>query len=155
MASWCIPSTRPRYLKEVLLPAIEHGAAKAGRSRTDLQIAATVFAAASPFERQFVRQQIAFYASTPSYRPVMALHGWGEQAEQLSGLASRGRWGDMADLIDDEMLGTFAVLGEENQIAEGLAERYRGLLDRLGLYLPFQPGERDEFWDKLLSALLV
>jgi probable F420-dependent oxidoreductase len=147
------PFHSPRYLREILLPVIEQGAAKAGRSRADVQIAGTVFAAASPFERQFVRQQIAFYASTPSYRPVMALHGWEEQAGQLSALAARGRWGDMADLIDDEMLGTFAVLGEEAQIPEGLAERYRGLLDRLGLYLPFQPGERDEFWDRLLSAL--
>jgi len=147
------PFHSPRYLREVLLPAIEQGAAKAGRSRADVQIAATVFAAASPFERQFVRQQIAFYASTPSYRPVMTLHGWDEQAQQLSALAARGRWGDMAGLVDDEMLGTFAVLGEEAQIAEGLAERYQGLLDRLGLYLPYVPGERDKFWDKLLSAL--
>jgi probable F420-dependent oxidoreductase len=147
------PFHTPRYLSEVLLPALAQGIDKAGRSRPDLQVSATVFAASSPFERQFVRQQIAFYASTPSYRPVMALHGWQEQALQLSALASRGQWGDMAALIDDEMLGTFAVLGEEAEIAADLAERYQGSLDRLGLYMPFVPGERDEFWDRLLSAL--
>jgi probable F420-dependent oxidoreductase len=147
------PFHTPHYLSQVLLPAIDEGAAKAGRTRAELQISGTVFAAASPFERQFVRQQIAFYASTPSYRPVMALHGWQEQALQLSALAARGRWSDMPALIDDEMLGTFAVLGDEDQIPAALAERYQGILDRLGLYLPFVPGEKDKFWDKLLSTL--
>jgi len=147
------PFHSPRYLREVLIPAMQEGLARSGRPRAGLQIAGTVFAAASPFERQFVRQQIAFYASTPSYRPVMALHGWQEQAEQLSALAARNRWGDMPDLINDEMLGTFAVLGEEGEIADLLLQRYQGLLDRLGLYLPFVPGERDEFWNRLLSAL--
>jgi len=140
------PFHSPAYLKQVLLPAIEQGALKAGRSRLDIQVSTTAFAVSSPEEDLFVRAQIAFYASTPSYRGVMALHGWEGVASQLSELAKRGQWGEMPALIDDEMLATFAVVAKPAELREALLERYVGLADRLALYLPFVPGERDEFW---------
>jgi hypothetical protein len=105
----------------------------------------------SPDEELLVRSQIAFYASTPSYRAVMALHGWEEIAEQLSSLASRGQWGEMPALISDEMLSTFAVVAEAVDLPAALLERYHGLVDRLSLYLPFIPGERDAFWKELVK----
>ncbi len=144
------PFHTPRYLSEVLLPAILEGAAKAGRSRQDVQVSVSAFAG-TPDECEFMRQQISFYASTPSYRPVMALHGWEEAAEKLSSLAARGRWGEMPALIDDEMLRTFAVVVSPGEIPAALAGRYGSLADRLTLYLPFIPGERDEFWLSLLK----
>lgn len=147
------PYHSPRYLREVLIPAIEEGAESAGRTRGDLQVAATALIVTSPEEAGYVRSQIAFYASTPSYRPVMALHGWEETAEQLSSLASRGRWGEMASLIDDEMLATFAEVGEPDELPGALRERYRGLADRLSLYIPYRPGERDEFWEAMAAEL--
>lgn len=147
------PYHSPRYLREVLIPAIEEGAQIAGRTRGDLQVAATALIVTSPEEAGYVRSQIAFYASTPSYRPVMALHGWEETAEQLSSLASRGRWGEMASLIDDEMLATFAEVGEPDELPGALRERYRGLADRLSLYIPYRPGERDEFWEAMAAEL--
>jgi probable F420-dependent oxidoreductase len=147
------PFHTPRYLSEVLLPAIEQGAARNGRSRADLQVAVTAFVVTRPEEDLFVRAQIAFYASTPSYRPVMALHGWDGTAEQLSRLAARGRWDEMPGLIDDDMLGTFAVVSSAEQVASGLLERYRGLADRLALYLPYRPGERDDFWQQLVGRI--
>lgn len=147
------PFHTPRYLHDVLMPAIEGGLAKAGRTRADLRISATAFAVTSPEEDLFVRTQIAFYASTPSYRPVMTLHGWDDQAERLSALARQGQWGEMPSLISDEMLSTFAVVASVDELPAGLLERYRGLADRLALYLPFIPGERDEFWRTLLDGL--
>jgi hypothetical protein len=106
-----------------------------------------------PEEAEFARQQISFYASTPSYRSIMALHGWEEIAQQLSMLASRGRWAEMPALIDDDMLATFCVIAPQNELPAALRARYAGLADRLGLYLPFVPGERDDFWRNLVSQL--
>lgn len=140
------PLHSARYLREVVLPAVEQGAQKAGRMRGDVKISVSAFAATSPEESAFVRQQISFYASTPSYRPVFELHGWGEVAERLSALAARGQWGEMPALVSDEMLDTFAVRAPAADLPAALAERYNGLADRLALYLPFVPGERDEFW---------
>lgn len=144
------PFHTAQYLSEVLLPALEAGAGLAGRGRNDLSVAATVFVATSPGEVEFARQQISFYASTPSYRPVMALHGWEHTAEELSGLAARGRWGEMPVQISDEMLETMAVVCEPEGLAAAMQARYAGLIDRLALYLPFVPGERDEFWRRLV-----
>ena len=146
------PFHTPSYLSEVLLPAIRQGAAQAGRELHSIQVAATAFIATSPQEREIIRQQISFYASTPSYRRVMALHGWEATAEQLSGLAAHGNWGEMPALVDDEMLDTFAVLAEPEALPAALQARYAGLVDRLGVYLPFVPGERDSFWRSLLQS---
>jgi probable F420-dependent oxidoreductase len=146
------PFHTPRYLMEVLLPAIEAGALKAGRRREEVKITTTVFVVTSPEEANFVRQQVSFYASTPSYRPLMALHGWENVAADLSGLAARGRWGEMPALISEEMLETFAVVGSLQALPGALSQRYQGQVDRLGLYLPFVPGQRDDFWRALLAA---
>ncbi len=146
------PFHSPAYLREVILPAIEQGAAKTGRSRADVKLSVTAFVATSPEEQAFVRQQISFYASTPSYRRVMRHHGWEEVAEQLSALAARGRWGEMVGLISDEMLRTFALVCDPADLPAALRERYQGLADHLTLYSPFVPGERDDFWRALIRA---
>jgi alkanesulfonate monooxygenase SsuD/methylene tetrahydromethanopterin reductase-like flavin-dependent oxidoreductase (luciferase family) len=140
-------------LRQVILPAIDQGAAKAGRHRTEIKVSTSAFVVTSPEEEAFVRAQISFYASTPSYRPVMELHGWDETARQLSSLAARGAWADMAGLIDDDMLREFAVMASPGELPAALQERYGGLVDRLGLYIPFVPGERDEFWKHLLHGV--
>lgn len=145
------PLHTQRYLDEVVLPAIAEGAAKTGRARQECKISISAFAVTSPQENLFVRAQIAFYASTPSYRAVMSLHGWEEIAEKLSGLASRGEWSEMPELINDEMLQAFAVVADPADLPAALSERYKGVADHLALYLPFIPGERDEFWKVLLA----
>ena len=91
----------------------------------------TSLAVTSPQENLFVRSQIAFYASTPSYRAVMSLHGWDEIAERLSGLAARGEWSEMPGLISDEMLQTFAVVADPADLPAALSERYQGVADHL------------------------
>ena len=146
------PFHSPRYLREVVLPAIEQGAVKAGRPRAAISVSTTAFVITRTNEEYFVRAQLAFYASTPSYRAVMALHGWQEVAENLSALAGRGAWGEMPALISDEMLHTFALVVPAGELSPALEERYRGLADRLTLYVPFLPGERDVFWQELLDS---
>jgi len=142
-----------KYLKEILKPAFKGGRVKVGRTASEHTISATVFVVTSESERDFVRSQIAFYASTPSYRPVLALHGWGETAERLTRLAARGKWGEMPELIGDEMVETFAVVCEEGDLAGMLRQRYAGILDRLHLYKPFVPGKNDVIWQNLVAGM--
>lgn len=147
------PYHSERYLRQVVIPAVAMGASRSGRDSAAVKLAVTVMMVTEPDATDFVRAQIAFYASTPSYRPVMALHGWGEVADQLRLMARRGAWGEMADLIDDKMLRTFAVVASGEALADALRERYAGLADRLSLYLPFSPGDRDSFWRRLTKDL--
>ena len=146
------PFNSPRYMNEVILPAIEDGLQKGGRSRKDITVSMTPFIATSPEEEAFARMQIAFYASTPSYKSVMDLHGWGETAEKLSGFASKGEWAEMPMLITDEMLNEFCLITTQDKLADDLKKRYQGIADRLTLYTPFVPGERDEWWSVLARA---
>lgn len=144
------PFHTARYLREVILPAVMQGISKAGRARSEVQISTSAFIVTSPEEEGFVRAQIAFYASTPSYRPVMQLHGWEDTAHQLSALAAQGAWTDMPAMITDDMLAEFAIIASPAKIPSALQARYQDLVDRIGLYIPFKPGERDEFWKALL-----
>ena len=154
------PLHSERYLREVLIPAIKDGAARTGRDPASIQITCPVFVATTLEERQFARQQIAFYASTPSYRAVMNLHGWSDTAEELSSLASRGKWDEMPAFITNDMLHAFTVISEPDStstslsasLADALKSRYNGLADRLTPYLPFVPGERDDFWRTLTTT---
>ena len=138
-----------RYLSEVVLPAIDAGAQKADRKRAEIQIATLAFAAVNDQEIEQMRAQIAFYASTPSYRPVLDLHGWGSIGAELGPLAVRGKWDEMPRLISDEMLETFVVIGTWDDLAAKLRARYDGLLDRVGLYRPYVPGAEDDGWKQL------
>ena len=142
-----------RYLREVVRPAIAEGATQAGRPVEAISLSTTAFAVTDPQEAEIVRSQIAFYASTPSYRGVMELHGWEETAEQLQGMARRREWPAMGELITAEMLETFAVVCEPEELGSALLARYQGLVDRLALYLPYVPGQRDPMWSSLVRSI--
>lgn len=147
------PFHSPRYLKEIIRPAIQLGLEKENRSWERLKVAVTAFAATNPVELESCRQQLSFYASTPSYRPVMELHGWGAASEKLSSLAARGKWAEMPGQISDEMLAEFVTqAADARELGQALHQRYGGLANRISLYLPFVPGERDEFWKELLAS---
>jgi alkanesulfonate monooxygenase SsuD/methylene tetrahydromethanopterin reductase-like flavin-dependent oxidoreductase (luciferase family) len=139
--------------EEVILPAIEQGASHNGRSRASLSVSVAAFTASTPEEMNLARAQIAFYASTPSYRPVMAMHGWSAAAERLSAHASRGEWAEMPALVTDDMLHEFATVASEDQLAAALKQRYEGIADRLTLYTQFVPGEKDEWWRRTAAVL--
>ena len=133
------PFTTERYLKEVTLPALERGFAKGGRTRSDYETSGTAFVITGTDQekeaaRGLVKSQVSFYGSTPAYRPVLELHGWGDLQTELNGLSKQGKWGDMANLIDDEILHTFAIECELDDVADKLIERFGGALDRTGFY---------------------
>lgn len=132
--------TTERYLKEVTLPSIEKGLKKAGKRREDFEISYPAFVVSGNNEgeteaaRSLVKQQIAFYGSTPAYRPVLELHGWGDLQTELNTLSKQAKWSDMAQLIDDEILNTFAVVAELSEVAKALKTRYGGVVDRISFY---------------------
>ncbi len=141
--------TTERYVKEVSLPAIERGLAKAGRSRRDFTITCPVFVVTGADEKQFeqnrtgVSRQIAFYGSTPAYRPVLEMHGWGELQSELNRLSKLGQWNEMGSLIDDDILETFAVVAEPDRLLDALKARCGDAIDRVLFTVPKGVGESE------------
>jgi len=152
------PLKSPRYLREVVEPNIQAGLSKSGRRREDIELCSSTFVIPTDDPKQAaiyeaeVRQQISFYASTPPYRPVFDIHGWGEVAEQLSGLAARGKWNEMPSLITDEMMSTFALRGSWAELPGMVRKNYDGLLDRVSYYFPFVPGQNEEGWRATITG---
>jgi probable F420-dependent oxidoreductase len=139
----CHGFTTERYLREVTLPALERGAAKAGRTLADIEISGPAFVVTGTTEEELkasaagTKQQIAFYGSTPAYRGVLELHGWGGLQDDLNRMSKEGKWKEMGELIDDDILNTFAVVAEPEKIATGLNERYGDVVQRLSFYAPY------------------
>jgi probable F420-dependent oxidoreductase len=136
------PLVSKRYLDEVTLPALLRGMQRSGRDRGDFEVASEVMVATGQSDSELaaavaaVRKQIAFYGSTPAYRPVLDLHGWGEVHTELHRLSLQGEWDTMASLIDDDMLAAFAVVGPVDAVAAALRSRCQGAVDRV---LPIFP----------------
>jgi probable F420-dependent oxidoreductase len=130
-----------RYLRDFALPHIEAGLAKAGRPRAALSLAASVFmitgrtAADVARAREHARGQVAFYASTRTYEPVLAAHGWQDLLPRLHRKSIEGDWAGMAALVTDEMLAAFAVEAPLEELGAALRERYAGVLDRIAPYV--------------------
>ncbi len=149
------PLNSPKYLRERVLPHVEAGLKKAGRRREDFAMVTGVFVITGSSQkeidqaRESVRQQIAFYASTRTYRAVLDTHGWGEVASRLHEKAAKGDWRGMGREITDEMLDVFAMAGSFDEIGARIKARYAGLLDRVTFYTSFRPGVEDENWRRL------
>ena len=128
--------TTEKYLRETTLPALEKGLAKAGKTRSDFEISYPVFVVtgqnATELEasREAICKQIAFYGSTPAYKPVLESIGAFELQPELNRLSKQGRWDDMGELITDELLNAFAVVGEPESIPAQIKARYGDLIDR-------------------------
>lgn len=146
------PLHSTRYLAEVVLPARAAGAARVGRDPSEVTLSGSVLVGLGDAARDEVRAQIAFYASTPSYRPVLELHGWEGIGAQLSELARHGRWQEMPRLVTDEMVDTFAIAAPWAGLSDRLAGRYDGLLNRVALYRAFGDPADDDGWASLLRA---
>lgn len=152
------PFHSAKYLRESVLPQIEAGAQKAGRSRKDVTIVSSVFVIMGDSQKELmemrekVRQQIAFYASTRTYKPVLDAHGWGDACLRLSEKAAKGQWSAMARDITDEMLREFAVIGSPDEVSGMLKAKYDGLLDRLMFYHTDRPGQNDARWQKIIET---
>jgi probable F420-dependent oxidoreductase len=129
----------PKYLEEEILPRIDATLAESGRSRADFEVSFPPFVVTGATEAEFeaakqqVKYRIAFYGSTPAYRPVLECHGWEDLQPKLNQLSKNNGWERMPELISDEILETFAVVGEPHQVASEIRRRYGHLVDRLTL----------------------
>jgi probable F420-dependent oxidoreductase len=138
--------TTERYLREVTVPALERGLGASGRSRADVEISYPGMIVTGVTEEDMakatraVKAQLAFYGSTPAYKPVLDLHGWGDLQVALNQLSKRGEWEAMADLIDDEVVDAFAVVAEPDQVGARVVARFGDLVDRFSFYAPYRLG---------------
>jgi probable F420-dependent oxidoreductase len=153
---FCHLFSTERYVREVTLPALRRGRAKAGKGMDGFQIAAPGVVVASEDEEELaagvrkVKQQIAFYGSTPAYRPVLELHGWGDLQDELNAMTKAGRWDDIADLIDDAMVDAFAVVGTPQEAVAEVRRRYGDVAARIGVA---PEGLSADVWAALPAAL--
>lgn len=151
--------TTERYLRERTLPALEEGLALAGRSRSDVTVTFPGLVVSGRTDAELaaaaaaVKATIAFYGSTPAYRPVLELHGWESLADELHALSvgrREDKWTAMRDLVDDEVLGTFAVVAEPDAVAAAVHRRYDGMVDRFSVYASY-PAPLD-LWNPLVGS---
>lgn len=142
------PLTSAHYLREHTLPVIEKCLSKRGLSRADFELSYPVFVVSGQTEEAFkktrmaIKERIAFYASTPAYRRVLEAHGWEQLQPQLNLMSKQGRWQEMGNLIEDDILNTFAVVGEPEKIVPMIKERYSGLVDRITTNFNYAPLEQ-------------
>lgn len=131
------PMVSKRFLTEVTLPVLARGLERSGRDRSEFEVSAEVMVATGENDEELAkamtaaRKQIAFYGSTPAYRKVLEVHGWGDLQPELHRLSKQGEWDTMGSLLDDEMLRTFAVVGPVEEIGAALRERCAGVVDRV------------------------
>jgi probable F420-dependent oxidoreductase len=131
-----------RYFREVTLPALERGLAKAGRSRADVELCYPNLIATGENDEELeaslteLRQHLSFYASTPTYRAVLELHGLGELQRELHSLTVQNRWEEMGQLITDDILDVFTVVGSPDEVARRISARASGLADRVSFFSP-------------------
>jgi probable F420-dependent oxidoreductase len=151
--------TTARYLRERTLPLLTEGLEAAGRAREEVTVSLPGFVVTGRTDAEraeaaaAVKATIAFYGSTPAYRPVLELHGWDSLADELHALSVSRRedkWTAMRDLVDDEVLDTFAVVGEPAEVGPAVRARFDGLVDRFSVYASY-PAPLD-LWDPLADA---
>jgi probable F420-dependent oxidoreductase len=153
----CHGFTTERYLREVTLPALARGRAKAGKPMEGFEIVGPSFVVTGNDEaemaaaEQGTRQQIAFYGSTPAYKGVLELHGWNGLHEELNALSKKGGWVEMGNLVTDEILNTFAVVGEPEQVAPELLRRYGDVVGRISFYAPYR--SNPDRWRQVMADL--
>jgi probable F420-dependent oxidoreductase len=139
----------PKYFREQTIPAIERGLEKSGRDRKQFEVTCPGFMVLGNSDEEIekaaagVRQQIAFYGSTPAYRPVLEAHGWGELQTELNTMSKRGEWVEMGKLIGDDMLSEFAIVGRPEDVPKEVQARYGGLADRISFGIRGGKGSDD------------
>ncbi len=151
--------TTEKYLRETTLPALERGFARAGKKRSDFEISYPVFVVTGKDTQEIeaartaTRRQIAFYGSTPAYRPVLESIGVGDLQTDLNSMSKQGRWEEMGTLINDEILDAFAVVGDPASIAGQIKSRYGDLIDRTSAaYASMATADRVKIIKELTAA---
>ncbi len=151
------PMHSVRYLREFALPHIQEGLVKSGRTRAELQLYAPVIIAPGETRDELAaavaraRARIAFYGSTPTYRPLLDIIGYGDVADRLHRLVAERRMDETPGQVPDAVLEAIVVRGSYEEIGRQLRERYAGLLDRVASYWPFTPADRAG-WTRMVMA---
>ena len=146
-----------KFIKESIIPNISEGAKKSSRNLEDIELSASSFVITGIDKdsylksKEFVKSQIAFYASTPSYSKVFEIHGWSDIASELLAMSKENKWTQMSSLINDDILSHFAIEGRPDQIADLALKRYENIVHRLTFYVPFDPTQNTMWWKKLIS----
>ena len=141
------------------MPSAAEGAEQAGRSVNALALALKPLVATGPNEETLarriddVRARVAFYASTPAYRPCFEIWGLGDTCRELSKLSREQKWGEMSALVDDEMLNTFALVGDYSSIARKIVERYSGILDQVGFSIEVNSDNDAAMLEKMVKEI--
>jgi probable F420-dependent oxidoreductase len=149
----------PKYLHEVIVPAVDAGAKKAGRSIKDVDIAGLGFVITGRTQSDLtkaagpVRRQISFYASTRTYRPVLDVHGWGEVGDRLFEMSNRGEWAAMSELITDDMLEEFCTIATYDHLIPALLKHYGGVTTRAAFGIPVQSPEDERTLQSMIGQL--
>jgi probable F420-dependent oxidoreductase len=137
--------TTPSYLRDITMVNLAKGLERSNRSRSDVEVTIPIMSAVGRDEAEVapklaaVRQQLAFYGSTPAYRGVLEHHGWGDVGDELNRRSKQGEWVAMADLITDEMLREFAVIGDLESVRAEIKQKFGGLVDRVQMGLSDEP----------------
>ncbi len=130
-----MPFGNKKFLHEVTMAAVDEGLAAGGRTRADLAIVPEIIVSVGE-DHDATRKLLAFYGSTPAYKPVLDIHGWGDLQPELNALSKQGRWAEMGALIDDDVLHTIAACGTPAQVAAHIRDRVEGISDRICIYQP-------------------
>lgn len=137
-----MPFNSAAHMAGHTVPAIERGLAAAGRTRDDIDVVVEVIVGVGRDDEELerargVRHLLAFYGSTPAYRPVLDVHGWGDLQPELNRLSKQGEWAAMGDLVTDEMIDTLAVHGTPDDVAAEIVARYGAHSRSVCAYFPF------------------
>jgi len=153
------PIASLRYTKEVVAPAVEAGARKAGRKVSDIDFVGAPFLAVGRTREEIdaakrgIKQRISFYASTRTYHSVLEFHGWVDVGLRLHQLSVEGKWQEMGNLITDEMLEEWAIIGPFDELGPRLKERCGDVFTTLMLDLPAHLREEEAQLRKVIAAL--
>lgn len=129
------PFSSPRYFMERVRPELDAGLSAAGRKRDEVRVVAGVICSISDDRRTALNEaklQIAFYATTRTYRPVLEVHGWADIVDPLRAAHAAGDFDAMIACISDEMAETYAVAGTADEVRDKL-RRWEGLVDEVYL----------------------
>ena len=151
------PFATRKYITEVALPEIESGLVKSGRDRSSFEVWGGGFVAIGADQkalteaREDIRARIAFYGSTRTYLPVLALHGWEDLGATLHQMSRQGLWNKMAAEVPDHVVDEFSIIAPPDELIPRVRERFEGQTDTIAL--DFSPLSNENDVRQLVSEI--
>lgn len=153
------PVCSPKYIENVMVPAVAHGAARTQRNPNTVDWCMKPLIATAPDQvtleqvAESVRARVGFYLSTPAYKAAFEVHGWGDHVDQAAALSREQRWEEIPALVHDEMFNTIATVGTYDEIASLLNNRFGHLIDRLEFSIPVNDPDDEVLLSSMLEEL--